>query len=142
MRPYERGVTDARGRSIAHDEASYRVQFRYREFRRGHPLGLVTHARSALLGMPVTLSEGLMHLSEWADELVDLTPGDFEAFASGELLQLPSVTIPGCDKDEREREDRYARRTDARYYTIQLSRSRTRSRPSSTNRSASTRTRR
>jgi len=121
VRPYQRGtIVDARGRAIAHDEASYRVEFRYRDFRRGHPLGLVTHARSALLGTPVTLSEGLMHLSEWADELVDLTPSDFDAFARGEVLVLPSVELPGCAKSECEREDRYARRNDARFYATQL----------------------
>lgn len=119
VRPYRRGaILDARGRALAHDETVYRVQFNYREFRRGHPLGLVAHARSALLGRPVGLAETLENLPQWTAELIELSAGELDAFGRGEALQLGRTILPASTSPGRD--DRSARRNDVRFYVAQL----------------------
>jgi cell division protein FtsI/penicillin-binding protein 2 len=115
IRPYTRGaIFDARGRALREDRASYQLEFVYRQFRRAHPLGLVTHARAALLGRNIALRDAYGNLELWCDELLRLAPRQFDEFALGGglssgSLQVASTTTPLL-------EDRRARRADARYY--------------------------
>lgn len=119
VRPYRRGsIRDAQGREIARDERVYEVEFRYRDFRRGHPLGQVAHARAALTGEPIALPDALDHLREWAGELIDLTPAALERFAGGGALATASFAV--AETDDAEREARRERRADARYYVARL----------------------
>jgi cell division protein FtsI/penicillin-binding protein 2 len=86
--PYRRGrILDARGRVLARDSERRSVVLVYREFRRGHPLGQVVHARSLLAGRPVPLTDGSSRLVDWARELCLLRPADVAAFAAGEPVE-------------------------------------------------------
>jgi len=119
VRPYERGaLLDARGRPLARDERTYRLLFQYRDFRRGHPLGLVAHARTALLGEPVPLADTLANLPQWSAELASLDGATLERFARGEPMQLGARLVPGCARPEHE--GRRLRRSDLRFYLAQL----------------------
>ncbi len=103
--PYRRGrILDAQGRVLARDTDFSTVALVYRDFRRGHPLGQVAHARSLLEGRPVGLAETRLHLRDWARELVSLTPEDWRAFARGE----GRFADPASTLDERERAQRAA----------------------------------
>ena len=83
--PYRRGrILDTRGRVLARDSDLSAVVLVYRDFRRGHPLGQVAHARSLLEGRAVSLVDARAHLAEWCRELVLLTPAELQAFARGE----------------------------------------------------------
>jgi len=119
IRPYTRGsILDAQGRVLRSDKSTYRIDFVYRDFRRRHPVGVVAHARSALIGETVTLADALASLETWADELCELTPAALDAFARGEALQLGSTTIAGVD--EPGADERRARRADVRFYVLAL----------------------
>jgi cell division protein FtsI/penicillin-binding protein 2 len=115
IRPYTRGaIFDARGRALREDRASYQLEFVYREFRRAHPLGLVAHARAALLGRNIALREAFENLEPWCDELLRLAPRQLDEFALGGALnsgtlQVAATLTPAL-------EERRARRADARYY--------------------------
>ena len=119
VRPYERGaLLDARGRPLARDERTYRLLFHYRDFRRGHPLGLVAHARTALLGEPVPLADALANLPQWSAELAALDGTTLERFVLGEPVQLGTRTVPGSERPELEA--RRLRRSDVRFYLAQM----------------------
>lgn len=119
VRPYERGaLLDARGRPLARDERTYRLLFHYRDFRRGHPLGLVAHARTALLGEPVPLADALANLPQWSAELAALDGATLERFVLGEPVQLGTRTVPGSERPELEA--RRLRRSDVRFYLAQM----------------------
>ncbi len=119
IRPYTRGaIVDARGRVLREDRSTYRVDFVYRDFRRAHPLGLVVHARSTLLGATVSLREGYERLVPWAEELTALSPAQLEQFVSGEALASGTLQVPASPNHEREQ--RRARRSDARFYITAL----------------------
>lgn len=119
VRPYERGaLLDARGRPLARDERSYRLLFHYRDFRRGHPLGLIAHARTALLGVPVPLADTLANLPQWSAEIAALDGATLERFVLGEPVQLGTRTVPGSDRPELEA--RRLRRSDVRFYLAQM----------------------
>ena len=80
--PYRRGrILDRAGHVLAHDEEQRAVVLVYRDFRRGHPLGQVAHARSLVAGRPVSLPEARAHLFEYARELVALGPDDLAELA-------------------------------------------------------------
>src|SRR5688572_4650869 len=80
--PYRRGrILDSAGVVLTQDEEVRTVELVYRDFRRGHPLGQVAHARSLLEGRPVPLPEARLHLAEWALELVALSPADLRGLA-------------------------------------------------------------
>lgn len=82
---YRRGrILDGEGRVLAQDESLRNVVLVYRDFRRGHPLGQVAHARSLLEGRPVELAAARANLQLWARELAALTPRDVRALARGE----------------------------------------------------------
>ena len=82
--PYERGrILDTKGRVLARDKETFHLVLTYRDFRRGHPLGQVAHARSLLEGRPVSLMEAREHLFDWADELVPTATGTSNTFDNG-----------------------------------------------------------
>jgi cell division protein FtsI/penicillin-binding protein 2 len=119
VRPYARGaILDAQGRALARDERTYRLLFNYRDFRRGHPLGLVAHARTALLGEPVALADALANLPQWTAELAALDGAALESFARGDSMTLGARTIAATGTPEREA--RRLRRSDLRFYMAQL----------------------
>ena len=118
--PYRRGsILDRRGRVMVRDVEVYRVQFRYRDFRRGHPLGQVAHAWSSLELRPVSLGEAYDNLGAAAVELVQLTHAQLDAFAeegqpiSAGLLAV-GPAVEGVD------EYRLTRRADLRFYISRL----------------------
>lgn len=117
--PYHRGVIrDRNGVVLAKDEDLYEVEFEYRSFRRGHALGVVAHARSALELRAVPLAEALDHLEEWARSLVAITPEELSAFARGEAVLLGGVQLPASADPELEQ--RAQRAADVRYYASVL----------------------
>ena len=117
--PYARGeIVDRRGRVLARDEEVYRVEFRYRDFRRGHPLGQVAHAWSALTLRPVPLDEVFERLPEVARDLVQLEHGELDAFARGKPLERGLLQVPGAE--DAGAELRLGRRADVRFYVGRL----------------------
>jgi penicillin-binding protein 2 len=93
--PFVRGeIRDRRGRRVVVDRQLYEVEFVYRDFRRGHPLGLVAHAWSTLHLLPVPLDEARPRLVPWARALASLTPGDLSRFAEGKGIETPDLRIP------------------------------------------------
>lgn len=117
--PYRRGrIDDARGRPIARDEDVYELELCYRDFRRGHPLGQVAHARAALEMRAVTLWEARDHLVDWALGLVELTPSALRDFARGEALEAPGLAVPR--RADAELWHRPARASDLRFYVGRL----------------------
>ena len=117
--PYRRGrILDTNGRVLARDKETHRLVLVYRDFRRGHPLGQIAHARSLLEARPVELAETVPHLLEWADELVRLTPRQLTEFADGGVLETPSLRIPATI-DPRS-ENRRRRALDLAFYIRRL----------------------
>lgn len=115
--PYHRGlIVDRLGRELVRDEDEYALEFRYRDFRRGHPIGLVAHAWSALLERTMTLQEASVTLEGLALGMLELSPADLDRFARGEEVsraRLAAVSDPAAHA-------RSARAADARYYLAQL----------------------
>lgn len=119
IRPYTRGaILDARGRMLRSDRSTYALEFVYREFRRGHPLGQVAHARAALSGTSVPLAVAFEHLEAWCEELLQLTPQQLESFAAGAALEHGALRIPASVTPQLD--ERRARRADARFYLTAL----------------------
>lgn len=113
--PYRRGaIVDSGGRVLARDREAYHLVVSYREFRRGHPLGQVAHARSALEMRPVSLRETLDNLEAWALELTTLSLEGIEAFAQGAPLELDSLVLPATR--DRRSDLRAQRASDLRFY--------------------------
>ena len=113
--PSQRGrILDREGRVLVEDEPIWRVDFVYREFRRGHPLGIVAHARSTLEMRAVPLAEALAHLEAWARELAELPRGDIDRFETGGELRTATLSVPATDDPKGEL--RHARASDLRYY--------------------------
>ena len=110
--PYRRGrILDAEERVLASDEDQRSVELYYRSFRREHPLAQVAHARSLLLGRPLSLVDARDHLVEWARELVSLRAADAAAFARGERPGSSSPADPAL---------RLRRAADLSFYLRQL----------------------
>ncbi len=117
--PYRRGtIYDARGRVLARDHATYRLELSYRDFRRLHPLGQVAHARSALLARAVPLTEAWRHFEVWGLELARLTPGDLAVFSRGGAFRSPTASVPPTSDPVRAR--RFQRASDVSFYTARL----------------------
>jgi len=117
--PFERGrILDARGRTIVRDHELYRIDFSYREFRRGHPLGQVTHARATLEMRAVPLQEGCAHLVEWATELTRLSPHALGEWMRGGTLVTPSLMLPASESPGDE--NRRSRARDLGFYVGRL----------------------
>ncbi len=115
--PYHRGeIRDRNQRLLVGDEDVANLEFVYRDFRRGHPLGQAAHARSVILGKPVGLAETAPQLADTCVLLAGLTPAAIDAFARGELPAdsaieplAPATAEPGV-------EGRAGRATDLRFY--------------------------
>lgn len=140
IEPYVRGaIRDRHGRLIAHDEELYTLDFVWREFRRGHPLGQVAMMHSLAEGRPVGLDEmsgDLEGLKKLAVDYASLSPRNLEDFEKGAALELPgddsvrSVAVDGGGDSQREfdrkreararRDDRPARAGDIRFYLMRL----------------------
>lgn len=126
--PYVRGtIRDRKGRPIVRDEEVYALEFVWREFRRGHPLGQVAMLRSLAALRPVGLDETRMDLREAALSYASLTPDDLEDFAVGEALDVGLDFVPALIADdeagrrERARDTRRrSRANDIAYYLHQL----------------------
>jgi cell division protein FtsI/penicillin-binding protein 2 len=117
--PYRRGsIVDRLGRPLVTDEDVYRVEFRYRDFRRGHPLGQVAHAWSSLELRPVPLDDARSQLVSAGLELAQLTHAQLDAFAEGGALETGTLwvgaAVPG------RAEYRLSRRADLRFYVSRL----------------------
>ncbi len=118
--PFERGrLVDRRGRTLVRDEKLYRIDFVYRDFRRGHPLGQVTHARSTLELRAVPLAEGAERLVDWALELLDLSPQQLASWGRGGALQTASLTL-AAQRDGDPTAHRLARARDLGFYATRL----------------------
>ena len=143
IEPYVRGaIRDRHGRLIAHDEELYTLDFVWREFRRGHPLGQVATMRSLAQRRPVGLYETerdveqLEQLKTLAVAYASLSPAELEEFGEGAALELPgkdyvpAVAVDGGGDSERERRserrararrnDRPARAGDIGFYVLRL----------------------
>lgn len=119
IEPHRRGnIRDRKGRVIATDELVYEVEFVWRQFRRGHPLGQVAQMRSLLLMRPISLAETFEHLFDWADELVHLSPADIDAFGAGAGVFVQSLQVPASTESVADR--RWARAGDLHYYVKAL----------------------
>ena len=93
--PYTRGsIRDTMDRTLVEDREAYHVTFSYRDFRRGHPVGIVTHAASVALLEPVSLVTTLEFAEDWASALVQLTPGDLFRMRQGQGFELPLIGLP------------------------------------------------
>ncbi|MBM3976890.1 MAG: hypothetical protein FJ299_07870, partial [Planctomycetes bacterium] len=117
--PFRRGeIRDAQGALLARDDSAYELVLRYRDFRRGFPLGQIAHARAALEGRAVSLDEAALHLESWALELVSLSPADLDQFGRGAGLRLGGLLVQPTARPERE--DRRARALDLQFYATAL----------------------
>ena len=117
--PYRRGsITDAHGTVLARDRGSFELALRYRDFRRGHPLAQVAHARSLLEGRAVSLAEAQGNLRTWARDLVTMTSAQLDAFARGKPVECGTWKDPGTA--EARDELRALRVADLRFYLSRL----------------------
>jgi hypothetical protein len=117
--PYRRGaILDAHGTPLVEDVGDYGLELSYRDFRRGHPLGQVAHARSTLLQEPVSLEAALEGLDAWGAELVTLSPGELYDFARGAPIERTGFAVPQARTPFGEQ--RPARAADLRYYVSGL----------------------
>lgn len=110
VEPYRRGTLyDRQGREIVRDEEVYELDFVWRDFRRGHPLGQVAQLGS-LIGMrSISLPEAREHLLEWGEAFLRLSPADIDAFGRGEQVLIGSRRIPGVEGATRRERRRQAR---------------------------------
>lgn len=130
VEPYVRGaIRDRNGKLISHDEEVYALDFVWREFRRGHPLGQVTMMRSLAKMRPVGLNETSSRMVELALAYASLSPADLERFGKGEALELPgSEYVPAIaldeDADDRgalaRNENRRGRAGDIGFYVVRM----------------------
>lgn len=117
--PHHRGrILDRQGRALAYDDEYYQIELVYRDFRRGHPLGQVAHARSNLEKRPVGLDEALETLEDWAIAIVELSPNQLLEFGRGAELMHERFVLPASADPIRER--RSARAADLHYYAAKL----------------------
>lgn len=101
VEPYMRGaIRDRNGEVIARDEHVYQLEFVWRDFRRGHPLGQVAMALSTIQGAPVTLEDACRALRERAVALVSLTPRAVREFGRGAPLALGGEAWVGSADEE------------------------------------------
>jgi len=119
--PYHRGrFLDREGRVLVADEDVASLEFVYRDFRRGHPLGLAAHARTSIEGRPVGLLETEPELTAWCLRIATLSPASLDAFARGEALRdAQGAELVGAVSDP-EPTSRAARAADLRFYVQQI----------------------
>ncbi|MFT5154080.1 MAG: cell division protein FtsI/penicillin-binding protein 2, partial [Planctomycetota bacterium] len=91
--PHVRGrILDRKGREFVRDEQVYELEFIWRSFRRGHPLGQLCVARSLLELRPVALVESWRDLERWAEALTNLTPEQVDDYGRGKALIIGAGT--------------------------------------------------
>ncbi|MFT5286892.1 MAG: cell division protein FtsI/penicillin-binding protein 2 [Planctomycetota bacterium] len=119
MLPYRRGkILDVEDRVLVRDQATYRLELSYRDFRRSHVLGNIAHARSALEHRAVPLPEALEMLELWAVEFGELSPSDLDQFAAGAAIRTNTFEgKPVLDPDETLRS---RRASDVSFYIASL----------------------
>lgn len=128
VEPYVRGtIKDRSGRVLVQDEKVYELEFVWRDFRRGHPLGQVAMLRSLALMRPVGLDETQGELRHAALCYASLSPAALDVFATGGELDARIDYVPAIaaesDNDRRDRaraERRRSRAIDLRYYIGRL----------------------
>ncbi len=114
MEPYLRGaITDRHGEVMVKDVEACSIQFVYRDFRRKHPLGQVTHARSALEHRSVPLEDAVANMEAWAFALLESSPAELDRFEDGEAVTLAGFELPHVGKKRRQRRSRAG---DLRFY--------------------------
>ncbi len=126
--PYVRGaLRDRHGALITRDEEIYALEFVWRDFRRGHPLGQVAMMRSLMMMRPVGLDEARPQLGEAALAYASLTPKKIETFEDGGELDAGIDFVPALaavDEDDRLelaiQERRGPRAGDLRYYILRM----------------------
>ncbi len=116
--PSTRGaILDRNENVLVEDEAVERVEFVYRDFRRGHPLGIVTHARSTLEMRSVPVPEAFANLEAWAVELLRISPAELDDFRNGKPLRTATLEIAALpEKADAKEELRAARARDLVFY--------------------------
>ncbi|HRV80463.1 MAG TPA: penicillin-binding transpeptidase domain-containing protein [Planctomycetota bacterium] len=124
--PYRRGrILDRKGREWVRDEVRYEIEFVWRDFRRGHPLGNIAQLMSLTLMRPVDLEEVAGgDAALWADHLVSLSPAEIRTFGRGGELRVGGVDIAALPEKGRrgaQREERRAARAESlRFYIERL----------------------
>jgi cell division protein FtsI/penicillin-binding protein 2 len=111
-------ILDRNGRVLVHDEKAYQIELCYRDFRRGHALGILAHARSAIEMRAVTIAAALEHKTEWTAALLHVSQHDLDEFALGRAWTCGGIVLPAAQDKERELCSRRA--IDVRYYATQL----------------------
>lgn len=122
--PFRRGgIYDRKGRSWVRDEVRYELEFVWRDFRRGHPLGNLAQLRSLLALKPVSLQEAVQDRSIWAQALVALTPQGISDFAKGERIEggsgLSVAALPQEGRRDLARAERRGARAAAVHFYLQ-----------------------
>ena len=122
--PHKRGsIYDRRGKLWVTDEVRYELEFVWRDFRRGHPLGNLAQLRSLLAAKPVSLEEATREPGLWAEALVQLTPAAIRGFSrglaaeGGRGLRVPAVAKQ--DRRQAAREERRPARAAAVHFYLQ-----------------------
>lgn len=119
--PYHRGrFLDREGRVLVADEDVASLEFVYRDFRRGNPLGLAAHARTVIEGRPVGLAETEPQVEAWCRRVASLAPAAIDAFGGGAALADADGVVLAGESPEPEVDARRARATDLRFYATAL----------------------
>ncbi|MDZ4772349.1 MAG: penicillin-binding transpeptidase domain-containing protein [Planctomycetota bacterium] len=117
--PSHRGsILDRNGVVLARDEDTYRIDFKYREFRRRHPLGILAHAYSSLEMRVVPLAAALQHRQAWTEALLRISPQDLDRFEAGDELTTKVLSVAKTETPNTEARARRA--ADLRYYVGEL----------------------
>ena len=117
--PHERGrILDRKGREFVRDEQVYELEFVWRDFRRGHPLGQLCAARSLLELRPVALVEAWDELEAWALALTSLTPEQVDDFGRGAALLIgdPEAALFQLEAADAKAEQRFYRSGHLHFY--------------------------
>jgi len=119
--PYHRGrFLDREGRVLVADEDVASLEFVYRDFRRGNPLGLAAHARTAIEGRPGGLAETEPQVELWCRRVASLAPAAIEAFGNGAGLLDADGEELATETSAPEIDGRKARAADLRFYATAL----------------------
>ncbi len=117
--PGERGkILDRDGNVLVRDELAYQIELRYRDFRRGHPLGILAHARSTIERRAVPIAEAYAHRAEWTADLLHTSQEELDHLTRGLAWKCGATAFPAAQDKERELCARRA--VDVRYYVAQL----------------------
>ncbi len=117
--PSHRGsILDRNGVVLVRDEDTYKIEFKYRDFRRGHPLGMLAHAYSGLEMRVVPIAEAYARRVEMTEGLLKLSPLDLDRFGAGEALVTSGFSTQPTASPNTDLRPRRA--ADLRYYVAQM----------------------